>query len=175
MERDEKSWVPYDETQVKAVPWADRPCDEIIPGLWMGGHHYYPEVGWPVVIGDEFDAVFSLHHGFGHGPAEGVPHEYLSMPDGQLSPERLDRVRNFAGKVYDTYTFDVMGQVPKILVRCQAGYNRSGLVVGLVLLRLGYDPVSAVELIREKRGPHALCNAYFVSYLDKEWSDLRGN
>lgn len=180
MTREEGNWVPWDGTEAKEIPYADRPYDEIVPGLWMGGHDYFPEVGWPVVIGDEFDHVFSLYARYGHGPSEPVPDEYMSLPDGKLGSTQLDRVRNFAGRVDDTLMLlhqqnALDGGDRGLLVRCQAGYNRSGLVVAFVLLRCGMDPVAVVDLIREKRGPHALCNAWFVSYIDDEGARIHGS
>lgn len=179
MTREEGNWVPWDGTEAKEIPYADRPYDEIVPGLWMGGHDYGPE-GLPVVVGDEFDHVFSLYSRYGHGPDEGVPHDYMHLWDGLASEGDLDRVRNFAGRVHDTLMWfhqqdAVDGGRRKALVRCQAGYNRSGLVVAFVLLRSGMDPVTAVNLIREKRGPHALCNAWFVSYIDDEGARIHGS
>lgn len=55
----------------------------------------------------------------------------------------------------------------KVLIRCQAGLNRSGLIVALVLISEGYDPKDAIDLIRACRSPHALCNADFVKYLER--------
>jgi protein-tyrosine phosphatase len=50
-------------------------------------------------------------------------------------------------------------------VRCQAGINRSGLVVALMLMRDGLSAEDAITLIRSKRSQYALDNAYFVDYL----------
>lgn len=170
MMREEGNWVQWDGVEKQEIPFADRPCDEIVPGLWMGGHDYFPGVGWPVVIEDEFIHVFSLYRRLGHGPSAGVPHDFLRLWDGKADAADLHRVREFADRVYRRYMASPRSS--KILVRCQAGYNRSGLVVAFVLLRLGMDPVTAVDLIREKRGPWALCNAWFVSYIDEEWSRI---
>ncbi len=53
----------------------------------------------------------------------------------------------------------------RTLVRCHAGYNRSGLVVAQTLVGLGYDAPTAVKIIRERRSPFALNNGVFVDYL----------
>ena len=53
----------------------------------------------------------------------------------------------------------------RVLIRCQAGLNRSGLVMALVLIREGYSPASAIELIRARRGSAALCNSTFERWL----------
>ena len=52
-----------------------------------------------------------------------------------------------------------------VLVRCQAGLNRSGLVTALVLLLAGWEPGDAVRHIRARRSPHALFNRHFVRRL----------
>lgn len=53
----------------------------------------------------------------------------------------------------------------KVLIRCQAGLNRSGLVMALVLIRDGYTPADAIRLMREKRSPAVLCNQMFTRWL----------
>jgi len=52
------------------------------------------------------------------------------------------------------------------LVRCQMGWNRSGIITALALIKDGYKPKDAIDLIRARRSPHALCNADFVRYLE---------
>jgi protein-tyrosine phosphatase len=53
----------------------------------------------------------------------------------------------------------------KVLIRCQAGWNRSGLLMALVLIRDGHAPSDAITHIRNQRSPHALCNNTFVDWL----------
>jgi protein-tyrosine phosphatase len=53
-----------------------------------------------------------------------------------------------------------------VLVHCEAGRNRSGLVTALYLIRYrGYRPQAAIELVIAKRGPNALWNGSFLAYL----------
>jgi len=52
-----------------------------------------------------------------------------------------------------------------VLVRCQAGWNRSGLVMALALIRAGMSPSDAVKTLREIRSPHALLNPDFEAYV----------
>ena len=52
-----------------------------------------------------------------------------------------------------------------VLVRCQAGLNRSGLVVARVLIDNGMKPQDAIDVIREMRSPNALFNPAFTKYL----------
>jgi protein-tyrosine phosphatase len=53
----------------------------------------------------------------------------------------------------------------KLLIRCQAGMNRSGLVTALVLMRAEYSAAEAIELLRAKRSEVVLFNDHFVDYL----------
>lgn len=51
----------------------------------------------------------------------------------------------------------------RVLVTCAMGLNRSGLVTGLALRRLGIGGDEAVELVRRARGPRALSNRAFAA------------
>jgi protein-tyrosine phosphatase len=53
----------------------------------------------------------------------------------------------------------------KVLVRCQAGINRSGLVMGIVLMLEGYTADEAINMMREKRSSAVLINRSFEKYL----------
>ena len=53
----------------------------------------------------------------------------------------------------------------KVLIRCQAGINRSGLIMALVLIRDGMNPEEAIELMREKRARSVLRNRTFENWL----------
>ncbi len=67
----------------------------------------------------------------------------------------------------------VLFSVKRVLIRCQAGWNRSGLITSLVLMRAGYSAQEAIDLIRERRSHHALCNQTFEQFLlDKEPSNV---
>ncbi|MBM0201790.1 dual specificity protein phosphatase family protein [Micromonospora sp. STR1s_5] len=141
--------------------YPNQPWHEIIPNLWMGGHDYgdlYDPT--PAIVAGEFDSVVSLYHRDGHGPNDGIPHTFLRIVDGDLDGDELDMVRSIAERVADEVR---TGR--KVLVRCQAGLNRSGLVVAFTLTRLGFTPHEAIRRIRAQRSPHALFNAEFVRYV----------
>jgi len=55
----------------------------------------------------------------------------------------------------------------RVLAHCGMGYNRSGLVAGLILKALGVPGEAAVTRIRERR-PGALFNDRFADYLTLE-------
>lgn len=139
--------------------------NEITPGLWMGGHdrqgrHDEPHYAMTVRVADEFDLVVSLYQRDGCGPDVGVDHLYYSIPDGVLEPGDAVELEAIAERVAEAVR---AGR--RVLVRCQAGLNRSGLVTALTLIRLGHATNEAIDLIRERRSPDALFNGHFVAYL----------
>lgn len=142
-----------------AVGIPERPWDEIIPGLWLGGS----ERGYP---GGTFGAVISVydwHHARGRWlPKEGVPH--ISVPFYDSDEFDPDIVFYLADQV--KFWRDVMGQ--KVLVRCQAGLNRSSLVVAAYLILVqDIPPRDAIGLIRRRRGSDALFNNTFREWLEE--------
>lgn len=145
------------------APDADSPWSEIVPGLWMGGHQYRDSGGIlrPVIVGTEFDVVVSLYQREGHGPAAGVEHHYEDLPDAPLLPSQLEAVCFMA----DIATRAVRSH-QRVLIRCCAGYNRSGLVVAQTLVNLGRPTHEAILLIRRRRSEWALNNSLFVDYLN---------
>lgn len=149
------------------IPYADHGWNEITPGLFMGGHDRIGGLGeYPVVavnVTDEFDLVISLYRRFGSGPNPQVEHHYLNIPDGVLLAADAARCAELA----DTAAAAVKDG-RRVLIRCQAGYNRSGLVTALTLMRLGHTADDAIALIREKRSPHALFNEHFLTHLRQE-------
>lgn len=52
-----------------------------------------------------------------------------------------------------------------ILVHCQAGLNRSSLVVARSLMFDGYTAQQAIDMLRDKRSPACLCNKSFEAWL----------
>lgn len=143
-------------------PGPQAPWDEIVPGLWMGGHSWTDPSGelQPVVVGGEFDLVVSLFTRPGHGPRHGVAHLVAEMPDGPLTPSQIGAVQDLAKA-----TAQAVSRGRTTLVRCHSGYNRSGLVVAQALVEMGQDAASAIRLVQERRSPWALNNATFRDYL----------
>jgi protein-tyrosine phosphatase len=143
-------------------PYSRAPWDEIVPGLFMGGHFYRSPSGdlLPAVVGDEFDLVLSLYRRGGHGPAAGIVDHVREVPDAALTATQLADVRELAEIAAAAVC---SGQ--KVLVRCHAGFNRSGLVVVQALGHLGYGVDDAIFLVRYRRSKWALNNDLFVDYL----------
>lgn len=146
--------------------WCRNGWDEIIPGLFMGGHYMAapgdPTRGIPVVVTDQFDVVFSLFETDLHdcGPDIEVPNLLYRIPDGKLTQFQRESVGEFAGMVVRALRGGL-----KVLVRCQAGLNRSGYVVASALMQMGFSVEAAVIPIRARRSPDALFNQYFLDYL----------
>ncbi|MFJ8232816.1 protein phosphatase [Streptomyces sp. NPDC094448] len=144
------------------MPGPQAPWDEIIPGLWMGGHYWTDPAGelQPVIVGGEFDLVVSLFTRSGHGPQPGTEHLVAEIPDDPLSADQIGAVQRLAHT-----TAHAVQNGRTTLVRCHSGYNRSGLVVAQALIQLGQEATAAIDLVQEKRSPWALNNATFRNYL----------
>jgi protein-tyrosine phosphatase len=120
--------------------------------LWQGG--CLPGVRLP----DDFDYVVSLYKwgqyelGPDTGRIEIEMYDRGSMPD-------IDQLYEIAELVNEKKAKG------KILVHCQAGLNRSGLIAGLSLILDGMEPQKAIDLLREKRCDVVLCNKTFETWL----------
>jgi protein tyrosine phosphatase len=143
--------------------------NEILPGLTLGGT-------------DDADVVFEGNEG------NRVEHKAF------ITPEHFDTVvtmyafakpvdwfvKEFRFGIYDSDMKDFETEElhdlvvaahkdwkkgKRVLVRCQAGINRSGLVMALMLIRDGYEPKDAIHLMREKRGQAVLANKHFEKWL----------
>lgn len=138
---------------------------EVLPNLWQGGTAGNDEIvyGTPDpnarITKSDFDTVITMY-------------SYAQPADWH--------VRELRYGIYDSdmndFDFEELFELvrsahmdwqkgKKVLIRCQAGWNRSGLITALVLIRNGVSARKAVDLIRETRSPHALCNKTFVQFL----------
>ncbi|MFF4716098.1 protein phosphatase [Streptomyces eurythermus] len=144
------------------VPAPRSPWNEIVPGLWMGGHEFRDRSGRLelAVVRDEFDVVQSLLRLPGYGPDPGVEHHVWPIPDGPLDGTQLAGVIRLARAANDA-----LDAGRRVLVRCYHGYNRSGLVVAHALVQRGDTADQAIQLIRARRSAWALHNDLFVEYL----------
>lgn len=139
-------------------------ASEILPGLFMGGTAdrdvvQVAQAGAGLGERRPYDAVVTLY-----AWAQPVPWEVEELRYGfgdcELDSTDLDRVLRAARWAWRRWQSG-----DQVLIRCQAGLNRSGLVTALVLLLEGYDAASAVSLVRERRSSWALCNHHFVEWL----------
>ena len=138
---------------------------EILPGLWQGGTHDFDTLDFPKhypIWNQEklFDSVATLY-ALAHPVGWGISERRFGFPDSALDEKNLPEIHTLADWVYDEWKSG-----KKVLVRCQQGWNRSGIIMALALIKDGYKPKDAIDLIRARRSPHALCNKDFVRYLE---------
>ncbi|MFJ1958164.1 protein phosphatase [Streptomyces microflavus] len=114
-----------------------------------------------MVVRKEFGLVISLYTRPGHGPDPGIDHLVAEIPDGPLVAAQIQTVqqlaRTAARAIQDGRT---------VLVRCNAGCNRSGLVLAQTFIDLGHEAPTAIDVVRQKRSPSALNNRLFEEYLN---------
>ena len=137
---------------------------EILPGLWQGGTDDFDTVDFPKKFPrlnetKQFDSVATLYAA-AQPMGWGVAERRFGFPDAELDEKNLPEIHSIAEWIFNEWKSG-----KRVLIRCQAGANRSGLITAIVLLHEGMQAQLAIDLIREKRFSYALCNQHFVSYL----------
>lgn len=169
-------------TDGQGVGLSPHPWDEICYNLWMGGMYFGPQMTPCAPNPGDFDLVVSMA---GRGDdiatrvSDDIAQENYYIEDAKLGLSELSLVWD----AYDVVKDSVLSG-NKTLVRCQAGWNRSGLVVGLVTATFLYDTgvfdspyllsAAVLDLVRDKRGPNALSNDHFVGYIEDHIRSLHG-
>jgi hypothetical protein len=143
-----------------SIPLCADPWNEVVPGLFQGGHDVRSQSRTACVVTDEFDLVVSMTSREGYGPDERVEHHVARMADAGVDAAIATRVHELA-----RVTAEALATGRRVLVRCSGGLNRSGLVVAATLVRRGHEPDHAIALVRRARGPWALTNPAFVAHL----------
>ena len=92
--------------------------------------------------------------------AWGVEELRFGFPDSDLTARSVDRAVALA-----RYAHQRWSEGARVLIRCQAGVNRSGLVMALTLMHDGLSAGEAIALIRSRRSPAVLSNRHFVRWL----------
>jgi protein-tyrosine phosphatase len=130
--------------------------NEIVPGLWLGSQ--------PSVIPSNIKYVFSMIGQQSHyiqtervnkGELKVTSVYFEDKPE--MSPEKL--IHDLAEAI------NVCRQDGAVLVHCMAGMNRSGMVLGLALVKSGMESKQAIKLMRAKRSPSVLFNKVFHDWL----------
>src|SRR3954468_16143267 len=152
------------------IPAGDVPswrASEILPRLFQGGTRdddvvQVAQAGAGFSERRPYDAVVTLY-----AWAQPVPWEVEELRYGfgdcdiaLADTERILRAARWAWRRW------IAGD--RVLIRCQAGLNRSGLVTALVVMLEGPDAECAIALIGERRSSWALCNDHFVAWLLSE-------
>lgn len=127
-----------------------QPLNEIRPGLWMGG--------MPKHLPDHIVAVVDCCGGMYAIPPHVIYVRAMFEDSTTHIPDRA-----WLESIADTVL--ALSRLGPVLVHCQAGLNRSGIVVALALMRDGMSSNEAVALIRRQRDATCLCNSSFVAWL----------
>lgn len=126
---------------------------EIVPGLWQGGC----EEG--LTLPREITHLVSLYpwerYWIGHDMGSELYLRVYDAEDG-FAIEQVDQVARWV---------NLCRQDGAVLIHCQAGLNRSSFVAARALMLEGMSAAEAIELIRGKRSPAALCNKSFEEQL----------
>jgi len=140
---------------------------EILSGLYMGGTADDDTVDFAVYAPGldycaPFDAAVTLY-AWANPFSWGVEELRYGFGDGNMYDVDINRVLRIA-----KWALDRWSEGERVLIRCQAGLNRSGLITALTLMMAGYEADEAIDMIRERRSQHALFNNHFVSWLREE-------
>lgn len=142
----------------------ESPWDEVVSRLWLGSS----EMAYPR---DEFDAVVSVfdwhYDREAWLPPQGIPHLVMPFYDSSSIPDKkwFDVITTFI------HTFHSNGN--SVLIRCQAGLNRSSLVAAVYLCEeygLGADIV--IDMIRGARSQDCLFNMKFENWLRETYREV---
>ena len=164
----EMTHLPYADDY---AAWPTYAADEILPGLFQGGTEDDGVIGRRIPSchydrSHRFDVVVTLYADA--QPAPWFVEEFrYGFGDSELTPGAIRKVLALAAAAHARWQ---AGET--VLIRCQAGVNRSGLVMALVLMLDGYSARDAIELIRERRAPAVLSNRHFVRWLVTDAPDL---
>ncbi len=138
--------------------------NEIATNLFMGGTAdndviHYAMTDYSARTDLPFDSIVTMYAWA--RPADWHIQEFrYGVPDASITEIDLQRLRQAAEFGYARWKAG-----DRVLVRCQAGLNRSGLVSALILIKDGATPQEAIDVIRTHRGPDALFNNSFVDWL----------
>ena len=144
---------------------------EILPNLFQGGTEdddviHYAQNSHRRRTDLPFDSIVTMYAWA--RPADWNVQEFrYGVPDASISQVDLNRLRQAVDFGYIQWKSG-----DRVLVRCQAGLNRSGLVTALILIKAGHSPEEAINLIRNNRGDYALFNESFVNWLMTSATDF---
>lgn len=151
-------------------PWPAYAPDQILPRLFQGGTEDDHVIGEAIPADHyrgerRFDLVVTLYADAQPAPW-GVEEIRFGFPDGRLTESAIERVLRIALTAHNRW---IAGE--RVLIRCQAGVNRSGLVTALVLMLQGMSADEAIALLRERRSPMVLSNSDFERFLREGVAD----
>jgi len=115
---------------------------------------------WGLLASKQIDTIFDLEGGLDAGVPT-VPDQclYVYFP---IYDEALPSLSMLSGLA--SLGASLIQDGHRVLSHCGMGFNRSALLAGLILHRLGMSGPAAVERLRQRR-PGALFNERFAAYL----------
>lgn len=127
-----------------------------------GALYISPEIlEWAPIEERGIDTVIDLEGGLDHcipTVPDQILYVYFPIYDEALpNMEKLEAVADMAARL--------IGSGHRVLSHCRMGFNRSALVAGLTLCRLGMTGPEAVQRLRNCR-PGALFNEIFAAHLE---------
>lgn len=144
---------------------------EILPGLHLGGTDGFDDMRHAetvtggaaerkaTITKGNFDTVVTLYAWA--KPADWWVKELrFGFYDGDMSDFHPDQLVELVRLAHSDWKSG-----KRVLIRCQAGLNRSGLVMALLLMHEGLEAIEAIDLMRTKRGEAVLCNFDFADWL----------
>ncbi len=146
---------------------------EVLPNLYLGGTHSHEDmmrtegesvfeefgVRDPEITKDKFDTVITLYAWA--RPADWFVKELrYGMLDGEIADLDLGEIKTLVTLAHADWKAG-----KRVLIRCQAGINRSSLVAALLLIRDGYSARRAIDQLRRTRGGAVLANRHFNDWL----------
>ena len=157
------SWVDDRKSRVSDVLPGVGLWTEILPNLWQGGTHYADRIGRyieePMITIKEFDSVYTAY-AFANPVDWFVREVRFGFLDSDDTEFDLDELRYIVNSAYNDWK-----NGKRVLIRCQAGLNRSSIITVLVLVKDGYTAKDAIELVRNERSPEVLFNPAFERWL----------
>lgn len=137
--------------------------NEITPNLFMGGTADHDVIHLPASGNKRsdlpFDAIVTMYAWA--QPADWRVQEFrYGVPDAAIADIDLNRLKQAV-----EFGFNRWQAGDRVLVRCQAGLNRSGLVTALILMLAGYSAQEAINQIRSNRAEIALFNREYERWL----------
>lgn len=139
-------------TTHKLMPFDVPFMTEIAHNLWQGGCQdglQLPHFIKHIVSLYPWEA-YAIHHNI----------------DSSLTVKMYDSLQQDTEKIQELARWvNICRKEGPVLVHCQAGLNRSSVVVARALMLEGKTADEAIDLLRENRSPACLCNSAFEDYL----------
>jgi hypothetical protein len=145
---------------------------EILPKLYIGGTDdrdviQNPNRSEALVDCTEFESVVTLY-AYANPKGWQVSENRYGFPDSRISIQDKQAVRQLSLWLHGEWKSGKCS-----LARCQAGLNRSSLVVAMVMLLEGFSAEEAIDLIRARRSVDCLFNQSFVDFIFEEYQNLK--